>query len=507
MNRKIITILTSLAFLLTAGLIAVLFLRGEELFQGQSKKQWQTRIVIPRNPETADNDNEYGLNTERMIYEDTMNAKVALDKGETLVTVVTQDIDGDLIDDQIIAYRNFLELDSPVYIMFVKFDNTLGGYRRVWSTPTAVTRPGTASVFILDMIGDRRACVIINGMNSAGEHTLSVFRKKTGEADETEPFDKIAEIRIDGSIVIQETDRSQAYRMGLTNGQSYTIAAYGRDYESFNILDQVEIIYSYNAVNGLYEQTGLTRIPGSQVEQRRVQELLNSGNGEFEKFITGLWYYVSPQGTLDSRQYIYFDPDKRELIFYGDEIQQVFTWQNSSPTRYGLYVASQNISVTTLRRFLDIELESLESIRVKVFEDVRLKIGVSAPWNGSYRRARSTETAAVFPEERGTRAHIDAVYDGSIGRMAFFSDGSYVLSTGGIVQQRGKYAFFALDNQELLELRPQNGTVRETYRVEYSPGGENDAYENLTLVRIRLGTRGIQELHEAAISMTRIQDT
>jgi hypothetical protein len=173
-----------------------------------------------------------------------------------------------------------------------------------------------------------------------------VFRKKNAEEydneDTAEPelepefFNKIAEIRIDGSIVIQETDRTQAYRMGLTNGQSYAIAAYGRDPESSNILDQVELTYSYNTVNGLYEQTKVARIPGSQVEQRRVRELLNGSGGEFENFITGLWYYVSPQGTLDNRQYIYFDPDSRELIFYGDEIQQVFTWQNSSPTRYGL---------------------------------------------------------------------------------------------------------------------------------------------------------------------------
>jgi hypothetical protein len=291
--------------------------------------------------------------------------------------------------------------------------------------------------------------------------------------------------------------------MGLTNGQSYTIAAYGRDYESSNILDQVEITYSYNTTNGLYEQTSLARLPGSQVEQRRVRELLNGAPGEFESFITGLWYYVSPQGTLDSRQYIYVDPGSRELIFYGEEIQQVFIWQNSSPTRYGLYVSSQNISVTTLRRFLDIELESLESIRVKVFEDVRLKIGVSAPWDGSYRKAGNVETA--LPEKGGVLPHLDAVYDGSIGRIAFSADGNYTLSPGGAAQQRGKYAFFMLDSQELLELRPQNGTSHETYRVEHGDNREAGAYESLTLVRIRLGTGGIQELHEATISLALIQ--
>jgi hypothetical protein len=168
-------------------------------------------------------------------------------------------------------------------------------------------------------------------------------------------------------------------------------------------------------------------------------------------------------------------------------------------------VSSQNISVTTLRRFLDIELESLESIRVKVFEDVRLKIGVSAPWDGSYRKAGNAEHTAALSEGGGAIPHLDAAYDGSIGRIAFSSDGNYTLSSGGIAQQRGKYAFFMLDRQELLELRPQSGTSHETYRVEHSDGREAGAYESLTLVRIRLGTGGIQELHEATISLALIQ--
>jgi hypothetical protein len=487
-----------------------------DIFHPQGKKQWQTRVIIPQStavPETYEAESA----AERMAYEDSVNAKVALNDGETMVTALTQDIDGDLLDEQIIAYRNLLELDSPIYITYADFDDQTGGYKRIWSAPTAATRPGTITLYAQDMIGDRGICVLVSGMNGAGEHTLTVFRKNSQtslrerpfpdeSSGEGQVFNKIAELRIDGSISVQETERTQAYHLGFARGQSFTIAAFGRDYESSNILDQVEITYSYNPGNGLYEQSRITRVPGSQIEQRRVRELLNGGPDAFESFISGLWYYVSPEGTTDSRQYIYFDSLNREIIFYGEEIQQVFTWQNSSPTRYGLYVSSQNISVTTLRRFLDIELESLESIRVKVFEDVRLKIKVSAPWDGSYRKAGMVEIASPRPGP-AMAPHIDAVYDGSIGKISFSKDGAYTLYTGETVQQ-GKYTFFLLDNQELLELRPQNGTgmSRETYRLERPgpgtpPGADQGPYENLTLVRIRLGTRGVQELHEAAISL------
>ena len=237
--------------------------------------------------------------------------------------------------------------------------------------------------------------------------------------------------------------------------------------------------------------------------------MLNGKAGAFEDFITGLWYYVSPQGTLDNRQYIYFDPANRELIFYMDETQQVFHWQNSSVTRYGLYISSRNISVTTLRRFLDLELESLDSIRAKVFEDVRLKIGVNAPWDGSYRRA--------VPPANSGRAnspasfYINAVYDGSLGKIRFAKDGSYEHNLGNN-QRKGKYAFFFLGGKELLEFRSGGGNnpVREIYLVE---SGENPAEsgengeegrprENMILRRARLGARGIQELREGAIFLS-----
>ncbi|GHV15224.1 hypothetical protein FACS189491_12130 [Spirochaetia bacterium] len=205
---------------------------------------------------------------------------------------------------------------------------------------------------------------------------------------------------------------------------------------------------------------------------------------------------MSPEGTLDGRQYIYFDPKGREVIFFGDDSQQIYNWQNSSYTRYGLYITAQNISVTTLRRVLDIELASLDSIRVKTFEDVRMKIGMNNPWDGSYRRAGTFEKNAP-PAASAANSYINARYNGSIGNIRFSPDGVYELTSGG-TQKRGRYAFFRINVQEVLELRTYNAD-RETYRVERSG---NEGGENLSLSRIRIGAMGIQDLHEGVIILT-----
>ncbi|MDR2184725.1 MAG: pallilysin-related adhesin [Treponema sp.] len=501
MTKQVLKVFTIAVFTITAMGIAVLFFLPEDFFRPGSRAQPQTRIIIPQ----SEGNNDTGLSAEQLAYEDSMNAKVALDDGEALVSVLPLDFNKENTEkeEQIIAYRNLLEIESPIYITYVTYDQDARIYKRTWSASTAATRPGTVNLYTQDLIGDRSICILITGMNGAGEHTLTVFRKNSAGGDPA--FNKIAEIRIEGSISVQERERSQAYQLGQTRGQSFAIAAYGRDYESSNILDQVEITYVYNPVNGLYEQSRIARVPGTQIEQRRVRELLGGGSAAFEQFVNGLWYYVSPEGTLDTRQYLYFDPQNRELIFYSDDTQEIYNWKSSSPTRYGLYVSSQNISITNLRRFINIELESLESIQVRVFEDVHLRIGVTGAWNGSYRRVKGVETPKNA-DNSFIQPRFAAEYSGSIGKIVFYEDGSYRL-TNGESEQRGKYTFFAIDNKQLLELRRgeiQNGIQRETFRVETAnrrPGPGPALYENLTLFRVRLGTKGLQEMHEATISL------
>jgi hypothetical protein len=507
MTRKALKIVTIAVFTFTALGIGALVIFPVSRSGKKSPSPREARIIIPR--ALAAGRDADDSQPERLVREDGMTLKTALKEGEVLVAVLNDNFDDDPQEEQFAAYRNLLEIESSVYLTYIDFDETSRSYTRVWNAPTAATMPGTVTLYRQDLVGDRSVCVLLAGMNGLGEHTLTIFRKFPPSAPGfggNQIFNKIAEIRIDGSITVKEVERTQAYQMGMARGQSFTIAAYGRDYDSANIMDQIEITYAFNAVNGLYEQRSVNRIPGAQIEQRRLRELLGDPRA-FEEFITGLWYYVSPEGTLDNRQFIYFDPESRELIFYGDETQQVFTWQSSSSTRYGIYILSWNISVTTLRRTIDIELESLDSLRVRVFEDVRLKIKVDAPWNGSYRRAGPLN-ARSSASGKGP-AHINAVYDSAIGRISFNSDGTYELSAGGIAGPaiEGKYAFFNLDNEEFLELR--SGSVpdnREIYLVE-SPArsGEDPAgspRKILTLLRVRLGARGIQRLHEGDFSLT-----
>jgi hypothetical protein len=220
--------------------------------------------------------------------------------------------------------------------------------------------------------------------------------------------------------------------------------------------------------------------------------LLSGVPGVFENFINDLWYYVSPQGTIDTRQYLYFDPARKEIIFFGDDAQQVFYWQSSTPTRYGLFIRSQNISINTLLRFIDIELESMDSIRLRVNEDVRLRITANTTWDGSYRRAGAVSYVRMASQ---LNPAIEASFDSSWGRIHFHDTGEYTINSGANIRE-GRYVFYRIDDNDLLELRPnETGANRMVFRIERTAGV-------MILSRVRVGTTGIQELHEPPVTFT-----
>ena len=488
---------TFLGFSIVTALIAVLIIiflatgYWERFFVKEEEEEIvRTKIVTPQEADyysTAGNSGQIQLIGN-------LDTKVPMEVSEIVITVLNRENEQGISEEQFAVYRNTSDMGT-VYITYLAYDSSIRAYRRMWDMPLTADRAETISIYSQDLIGDRNNCIVITGMTTRNEHTMTIFRRSSGQG----AYRKIAELQIAGSIVIREASRTIAYQQGISRGRSYDIATHGQDPRSTNLMDQVETIYSYNPGSQQYEQSSVTRIPGSQLEQRRLRELLSGAPGVFENFIQGLWYYVSPRGTIDTKQYLYFDPAGKEVIFYGDEAQQIFHWQTSTPTRYGLYIRSQNISISTLLRFIDIELESMDRVKIRVTEDVRLKITISTTWDGSYRRA-SAASAAGSESQQVLEAQ-DSLYDSSWGRLQFNSTGEYTITQGGNTR-KGRYVFFKVEGNELLEMRPDDAAEssnRMVYKIDNVAGVR-------ILSRVRLGTNGIQDLLEPPITLTKIEN-
>ena len=484
MTRGHFKVFTIIVFLLAAGVIGALVFLPKDLFSSKKREIQKTKVVFPQGMGAG------GESLRSVYVDDTQALMLTLEEDEAGIAVLTRDFNNDSHDDQVIAYRKLQDIDSPIYITYAEYDIYHESYYRKWNASTAASKPGTLILYSEDLIGDGGICVLVSGMNGAGEQTLTAFRKIDSAA---EPFIKIAEFLIEGSIAVEEPEYGRR-----SQGRSLGISTYGRDYTSSNIMDQIEVAYKYNQTNGLYEQSSVVKIPGTQIEQMRVGELLNGRTEQFENFIDGLWY----EGDEPARKYVYFDTVTRELIFYHNNSEEVFTWQNSAPTRYGIHINSWNVSLAKLRRTINVELISLESIRLRVYQDAYLRSGPNIIWDGSYQRLPAAEMAE---ETQKTLPYTDGRFAGQDGIIIFNTDGSYRLDpiTGPSELSRyGQYVFFSLDDNQLLELRTikagngGNGGTAATSRETFKINREEDT---LTLNRIRIGTRGIQDLHEAPI--------
>jgi len=140
----------------------------------------------------------------------------------------------------------------------------------------------------------------------------------------------------------------------------------------------------------------------------------------------------------------------------------------------------------------------MDRVKLRVTEDVRLKITISTTWDGSYRRA-SASTAANNGVQQVVEA-VDALYDSSWGRLQFNSTGEYTITQGGNAR-KGRYVFFKVEGNELLEMRPDDpseSNVRMVYKIDNVAGVR-------ILSRVRLGTNGIQDLLEPPITLTKIE--
>jgi hypothetical protein len=493
-KSKKLKILTIIVFSITTAIIAILFFLPKGILTPKKKEFVQGKVLIPQISESV-----AGGAEDFFPDEPTLGNLITLNPGEIQVAVISEDFDGDGSEEEVIAYRNLTEPDNPLYIALFSYDKIQKEYKRLWNVRTDVTRPSTVSFFTLDLTGDHHNCIILTGMNQKDENTMIALKVFFSGEDENLPlsYKKILQLDIDGTISIQNIERSQAYQMGFANGASFNITERRHNPHSTNDLDQIENTYAYDPIKSVYEIVGTTKIPGAQIEAGRLHELLSGDKHTFEKFINGLWYRISDEGMIDNEQYIYFDALNHETNFYSEGNQQIYAWKSSYATKYGLFITAQNISITSLSRKIDIELESLDSIRVKVYEDVRMRIIMNAPWNGSYRKVKNLHN--TIKDNIMMLPNINAAYNSPIGKIIFNENGEYKIDLNGNVQN-GKYAFYKLEDNEFLEFIPskESKLQRQAYLVKRNTSDEDST---LSLSRIRFGIKGLYQFNEMPIML------
>ncbi len=434
------------------------------------------------------------------------SANIPLSGAETLLDVLAFNLDADQEDEQVLVVKRSDEL--PVRILVADYDPEAREWIRSWEGATAATKIKTFQVTVNDLVGDRNLDLVCSGMDEEGEQTLTVFWRSVS-TEEPAAYVRIASIRAD-SIIVEETDRPESYKLGQTNGESWKISAYSRDEESENLLDQVRETWAFSFRDGVYVSEGLEKIPGAQIEQRTIARLLTGDADAFERFLDGIWYRETDSPNGPNARLVVFDPFADEIHFIADGLIESYGWEDSHATRYGIFIGGRSMAVASMRRLMDVELTGSNRVGLRIFQDLRIKADISEQWNGRYRKM-GPEDSAAFARERaltlGSGPALEGDWTGADGAALSLSANGFAREVGGVRTNGGKAAF-SMGGKTILQLRTvrQDGLAGpvENFEVRLKTGmTEGSSIEILELVPVRLGMDGSEPTGEDASSWTR----
>lgn len=418
---------------------------------------------------------------------------------DVVSTLLVQD-EGGQGDEQILIVRKTDRNDGRLSIVVAVYVPSRRTWIRAWEGETLATKFTTFTVQAKDLIGDHNNEIICMGMDDSNEQTIVVFRRTPGNGPLS--YTPILSLKAD-SISIGDIQRSQGYQLGQTNGESFAIYAFNRDKSSQNILDQIKSTYTWDPKRGIYVKTADDRIPGAQVEREAVAKVLTGSEKDFERFLQGGWY-ESNKGPLDpAARFLIFDKPNNTITFYTTDTQEVFRWTDSHSTRYGLYAGCQNEDITNLRRLMDIEMTGINTISVRVFEDLRMKSDSQNSWDGTYQKLPADTMEMIAHNASSTAKpdfRLEGTYRSADGSVLLFAPPRYSLQRGGSVE-RGAFDLYRLGSDTVLELNILNDNGlsggRRVYRATYTETkAGSQITKRLELEPARASISGLEILQE-----------
>ncbi len=146
---------------------------------------------------------------------------------------------------------------------------------------------------------------------------------------------------------------------------------------------------------------------------------------------------------------VYFDPEKEEIIFYNNDYQEIYIWENSSKTLSNtLLISSKNELVPFLDVSIFVRVIDLNTILVR-FRDNSLRNNRSSDnqaWTGTYFKLGDAVQHDIINNYRSIDAGNDipvlsGYYRSDTGDEMFFATPDYTLKTNGEVIKGGFYLY------------------------------------------------------------------
>ena len=435
-----------IVFFLLFALALIFYFLFSSFATGNEQETVRAKVVIPATT-TQVEQTEDTESYSSVEFENT--SLIQLNMDETLITTLSIDLNSDTFEDQIVAVK---KANNPnIVIIIGLYNSKTSEYQRFTEIQTSIFQVKTFSLMTMDLAGNHTNTLVCTGFSSNNDSILQAYNPKI----ERNRFSivKIIDLKTDGTIFIQQAQRNDNYSIYNMNAECFPIIMYsteetpeGTDFE------QVQTTYEWNKKTEVYEPTATTRLSSKKIAAKELARILDGTVPTFTSFLDGLWYRTNTTG---QQRYIFFDPKSEEIIFFDQAIQEVYDWLNNTLRKSGIYISASNKSISNLVRYFDIALVSVDEIRVRVRDDVRMIIGTDTLWDGVYKKT-SQKMSSV--QSKTTATNIIKIMEEGAGKWNFqdnsvvFTDGVFSLSNKD-KKESGVYTQTTLFNTDLIQFR------------------------------------------------------
>ena len=458
-----------LLFLFVILILGAAFFLSQKLIGGNSERQFTRAKIV--SPKTASSESDESEHVSSGIEAEKYETFVPLLSGETLLSTLTIDINNDGYDDEVIVIRR---ADAQtIFIVPAVLNPDTGNYTRLELISTPFTRMRTFSYTGMDVTGEHKNALIYQGVDNDGNYVMEILHCVSEGG--SHKMVSIGKFSCDGTVFIQQVERSESYELSLSKGESFSVWVYKSDRAegdtetSAAALNQIQQEYRWNPSLQHYTLAQEIKVTAGRLAAKELSRIQDGTVETFGAFLSGLWYKTS--NTDGNIRYLFFDYDNNEIIQLVSDVQEVYEWEDSKLRHNGIYLTAVNADIMSLTRRFDISLVNIDEIKVSLRDSVNLLIKENTMWDGEYKKMSLQSTF-----DSGTKDLMLERYAKQLLEPAGWtsSDSSVSFNFEG-----RRYSFVSADFQDFGVYSLQK--IGESYVIQFCPDSEtsklNEYYE------------------------------
>lgn len=404
--------------------------------------------------------------------------KVTLDSNDFLIDLIDTNLDLDSHDEQILIVKDNSINNSLVRILVADFDNIMNSYSVSWEGITESDNIRSIALSLKDITGDHNLEIICSGTDLNGKETLNIYRRTPSQNGIILNYSEILSLIVDGNIEITESQRTQAYQTGISDGISFPIVVTTTDLDSDNILDLIEETYFWRNQDLKYKLISRDNIPGAEIENNKLRELYRNDRNYFRSFLDGPWMLSSSDNSLSYHNpIVYFDTDTDQVIFSNDDFLEIYIWESSSKTLSNtLQLTCKNDLVPFLDVSIFVKVIDLNTISLR-FRDNSIRNNRNTGnqvWTGNYFKLNPEIQKDLIGEFRSVSNEsnvpvLSGYYKSDTGDEFSFNSPNFTLKTGNKLLKGGFYLFDNGHKIAEFKMLDKNNLVENilTYKYDY----------------------------------------